>query len=139
MDDYLDQVAATLEAYEKLYGIPPSDQRYQVLQVDGAALEAEAAEQAAASGELPSSSAPNEDAAVTPIEIAAETPPSQPAEQTVASAAPLPVTPAATPSEDLGVSSSILGTPTGSIPVTQPVPFEQAVLTNHEDGSPAGH
>nr|WP_211581385.1 DivIVA domain-containing protein [Mobiluncus curtisii] len=139
VDDYLDQVAATLEAYEKLYGIPPSDQRYQVLQVDGAALEAEAAEQAAASGELPSSSAPNEDAAVTPIEIAAETPPSQPAEQTVASAAPLPVTPAATPSEDLGVSSSILGTPTGSIPVTQPVPFEQAVLTNHEDGSPAGH
>ena len=30
VDDYLDQVAATLEAYEKLYGIPPSDQRYQV-------------------------------------------------------------------------------------------------------------
>lgn len=53
VDDYLDQVAATLEAYERAYGIPPSDQHYQVLQVDGPALEAEAAQQAAASGELP--------------------------------------------------------------------------------------
>ncbi|EEJ54715.1 DivIVA domain [Mobiluncus mulieris] len=53
VDDYLDQVAATLEAYENAYGIPPSDQRYQVLQVDGPALEAEAAQQAAAAGELP--------------------------------------------------------------------------------------
>lgn len=53
VDDYLDQVAATLEAYEKLYGIPPSNQRYQVLQVDGPALEAQAAEQVIQSGQIP--------------------------------------------------------------------------------------
>lgn len=53
VDDYLDQVAATLEAYEHLYGIPPSDQRYQPLQVDTEASEAAAYAQAKASGELP--------------------------------------------------------------------------------------
>lgn len=53
VDDYLDQVAATLDAYENAYGIPPSDQRYQVLQVDGAALEAAATQEAMEAGELP--------------------------------------------------------------------------------------
>lgn len=135
VDDYLDQVAATLEAYEKLYGIPPSDQRYQVLQVDGAALEAEAAEQAAASGELSSSAMSTGEETVTPIELS----PAQSAVETGAedsvSTEAVPVT-VLEPSEESEVRSSVLGTPTGSIPAVQPVSFEQAVFTNPEVDSP---
>lgn len=136
VDDYLDQVAATLEAYEKLYGIPPSDQRYQVLQVDGAALEAEAAEQAAASGELSSSAMSAGEETVTPIELS----PAQSAVETgaddSASTEAEPVTVAPESSEDSEVRSSVLGTPTGSIPAVQPVSFEQAVFTDPEVDSP---
>lgn len=140
VDDYLDQVAATLEAYEKLYGIPPSDQRYQVLQVDGAALEAEAAEQAAASGELPSDGMPAGEETVTPIELSSEAPHEAPAvENAPDTADSAPSVPAATEpatDEDSGVRSSVLGTPTGSIPAVQPVSFEQAVFTDYGAGSP---
>lgn len=108
VDDYLDLVAATLEAYEKLYGIPPSDQRYQVLQVDGVALEAEAAEKAAASGELPPEA---------PLPTTTTTPPSESASTSPAGS---------------GMGSSVLGTPTGAIPVVNPVSFDQAVFTDSD-------
>lgn len=148
VDDYLDQVAATLEAYEKLYGIPPSDQRYQVLQVDGAALEAEAAEQAAASGELPNNGMPAGEETVTPIELSSEAPTEAPAEaptatpveenapETAASAPSVPAEAEPATDEDSGVRSSVLGTPTGSIPAVQPVSFEEAVFTDYGAGSP---
>ena len=140
VDDYLDQVAATLEAYEKLYGIPPSDQRYQVLQVDGAALEAEAAEQAAASGELPSNSEPSGEETVTPIDLSSEAqfeaPAVENAPETADSAPSVPSAGGPEPATESEVRSSVLGTPTGSIPAVQPVSFEQAVFTDYEDGSP---
>ena len=136
VDDYLDQVAATLEAYEKLYGIPPSDQRYQVLQVDGAALEAEAAEQAAASGELPSNVMPTGEETVTPIELSSEAPAEQNASETADSALSVPAETEPAPREDSEVRSSVLGTPTGSIPAVKPVSFEQAVFTDYGDGLP---
>lgn len=140
VDDYLDQVAATLEAYEKLYGIPPSDQRYQVLQVDGAALEAEAAEQAAASGELPSDGMPAGEETVTPIELSSEAPAESLAEEnapeTADSAPSVPAETEPAPREDSEVRSSVLGTPTGSIPAVQPVSFEQAVFADYGDSSP---
>lgn len=41
--DYLGQVTVMLEAYENAYGVPPSGQCHQVLQVDGPALETEVA------------------------------------------------------------------------------------------------
>lgn len=140
VDDYLDQVAATLEAYEKLYGIPPSDQRYQVLQVDGAALEAEAAEQAAASGELPSNPEPAGEETVTPIDLSSEAQFEAPAvENAPETADSVPSVPSAgepEPATESEVRSSVLGTPTGSIPAVQPVSFEQAVFTDYEDSSP---
>ena len=140
VDDYLDQVAATLEAYEKLYGIPPSDQRYQVLQVDGAALEAEAAEQAAASGELPSNPEPAGEETVTPIDLSSEAqfeaPAVENAPETADSAPSVPSTDEPETATESEVRSSVLGTPTGSIPAVQPVSFEQAVFTDYEDSSP---
>lgn len=131
VDDYLDQVAATLEAYENLYGIPPSQQRYQVLQVDGAALEAAAQEQAVKDGELP---LPPENAAAEPPAPADGTAAGgvTTASEESASAVPVNAVPAnpapASPEsprpenpsaerDNPELRSSVLGTPTGAFPV----------------------
>lgn len=115
VDDYLDQVAATLEAYENAYGIPPSDQRYQVLEVDGPALEAEAAQQAAAAGELPDGGVPETGG----LNVASG---ASPFAAVSLGASPTGAVPLNAP--ELGDNnsgySSILGTPPGIHPGTSP-------------------